>query len=514
MGLTSNRRNRRRSTVALAALAFACTAQNAGAVPGWVLTGGMGAARQAHTATGLPDGRVLVTGGSPSIMSGSAAVSTAELYDPASGAWSPAAAMSTARAGHTATLLPGGRVLVAGGSDGGAGSLASAEVYDPATNSWSPTGSMTTARAYGTATSLPDGRVLVAGGNLATATAELYNPATGTWSSAGNMVLERVLHTATLLGNGSVLVAGGRSSGGGATWSAELYDIGTNTWSLTANMSQLRAAHAAAPLPDGRVLVAGSDTGPPASAELYNPGPNTWSPTGSMSAGRYLHTATAMLDGTVLVAGGGPSTSELYDPAAGTWGRGLPMAAFHSRGTATLLAGGKVLVAGGVDGSYRAVGIAERYPEEPRVCFDGLDNDGDGRIDDADPGCENRFDNDETDPDEDAPSARLARRAAQTLKRTITASVQCGAAEDCIVSAQGRLSVPGAARSFSLTPIAPRTVARGKQATLKFRVPARARTAGLRALRNRRTVRATITVTVADAAGNRRTLRGRLKIKR
>ena len=88
--------------------------------------------------------------------------------------------MQNARSFHTATLLPNGKVLVAGGSQGGGGVLASAELYDPATGSWSATGSMHTARVNFTATLLPDGKVLVSGGQIGPlASAELYDPATG-----------------------------------------------------------------------------------------------------------------------------------------------------------------------------------------------------------------------------------------------------------------------------------------------------------------------------------------------
>ena len=111
----------------------------------------------------------------------------------------------------TATLLPNGQVLVAGGFNGV--DLASAELYDPATGLWTATGSMTSARDHHTATLLPNGQVLVAGGysfdDFALASAELYDPATGLWTATGSMATARYWHTATLLPNGQVLVAGG-----------------------------------------------------------------------------------------------------------------------------------------------------------------------------------------------------------------------------------------------------------------------------------------------------------------
>ena len=131
----------------------------------------------------------------------------------APGRWRVTGFLNTARGEHTATLLPNGQVLLAGGF-GTSGYLASAELYDPATDVWTATGSMNTAREVHTATSLPNGQVLVAGGlgnSFPLASAELYDPATGMWTATASLGHVRVCHTATLLPNGLVLVSGGES---------------------------------------------------------------------------------------------------------------------------------------------------------------------------------------------------------------------------------------------------------------------------------------------------------------
>src|SRR5438034_566138 len=133
--------------------------------------------------------------------------------------------LTAARAYHAETLLPDGKVLVTGGSNG-INVITTPELYDPASGTWTGTGSLVVARYRHTATLLADGKVLVAGGldnsNNATKSAELYDPATATWTETGSMAVGRATHTATLLQNGMVLVAagGGGTGGGGALASA------------------------------------------------------------------------------------------------------------------------------------------------------------------------------------------------------------------------------------------------------------------------------------------------------
>jgi hypothetical protein len=268
--------------------------------------------RFAHSATLLPDGTVLIAGGALTTASGTASSTDAELYNPADGGFRPVGPMLSARAHHSATLLPNGLVLLAGGVDAAGNVLADAELYDPVAGSFTITKFMTTARAFHAATLLADGRVLVTGGEAvadgpALASAELYDPAHGTFTAtAGSMAGARGGHAATLQPGGQVLVAGGMDSGlqsgsGNPLASAELYDPSAAAFTATGTMTMPRAYLDAAPLLDGRTLVVGGGS---ASAELYDPAGASFAATGAMAAAMTSGTETPLLDGSVLVSGG------------------------------------------------------------------------------------------------------------------------------------------------------------------------------------------------------------------
>jgi N-acetylneuraminic acid mutarotase len=221
-------------------------------------------------------------------------------------------------------------VLVAGG-DADRSPLSSAELYDPATGTWKGTGAMKAGRNYHTATLLPNKQVLVAGGddnNGVAATVELYDPATGTWTTTGRMTTNRLQHTATLLLNGKVLVSGGSATdrihnGLLSLSSSELYDPTTGTWAATSNaLTTARAYHTATLLPSGKVLVIGGFLDGPgqlASVELFDPGIGAWTVmSNGLNSARWGHTATMLPSGKVMVTGGidvsgNCSVTELYD---------------------------------------------------------------------------------------------------------------------------------------------------------------------------------------------------------
>jgi len=261
---------------------------------------------------------------------------TAQLYDPAAGKWATTGSMNVARTvGFTATVLQNGQVLVAGGVEAGVNMTVTsgAELYNPATGTWTPTGSMTTARFGHTATLLPNGQVLAAGGALfAGSSAELYDPAAGTWATTGSMTSPHDGALAGLLPNGQVLVVCGVDDPGVPPCATDLYNPATGTWTFDgiAGASATRN-YSLVLLHNGQVLISGGENGTyPAketittTANLFDPATGNSTATGSMTAPREFHALIVLQDGQVLAAGGetqnkkgqpSPTASaELYAP--------------------------------------------------------------------------------------------------------------------------------------------------------------------------------------------------------
>lgn len=346
--------------------------------------------RISHTATILADGRVLIAGGNNGTEASPTPTSSADLYDSdmdvkysrsVAGTFYTTGSMTHARAHHTATLLPNGKVLIAAGDDGGT-EVPEAELYDPVGGTFSTTGSMARGMTDTTATLLTNGKVLCTGGQSAyvpnyVSTAELYDPDTGIFTATGSMGIKRFSHTATLLANGKVLIVGGStvspSNIVSVVASAELYDPNSGTFSPTGSMTRARQHHTATLLPNGKVLVAGGDDGSGSTLsssfpELYDPNSGTFSVSNAAtyySNARQGHLATLLPNGKVLFAEGqycaafSCSTVRsgiLYDPATDDYGltsccvgqANVPgQNAGRYNTTATLLPDGRAIIIGG-----------------------------------------------------------------------------------------------------------------------------------------------------------------------
>jgi len=322
--------------------------------------------RSGHSATLLPDGKILIAGG---MRRNQDFYKSAELYDPATGKFTRTGEMNVARVGLIAVLLRTGKVLVAGGWIGH-GCTDEAELYDPATGKFSVIGKMTTRRGRPSATLLADGDVLIAGGevedNESLASAEIFHAKTGTFQATGSMHHARIAHTATLLNDGRVLIAGGYA--GEVASSAEIYDAKTGTFSETGSLSTARCKHTAGLLPDGRVLIAGGSdnrgwNGNLSSAEIYDPRSGRFTATASLSDGRFKlpDEAVRLASGQLLIAGGSREV-EVFDAVSGKFVTvsGQLSDRWHYM-SETKLRDGSVLLAGGYPNSPEATAEAWIY---------------------------------------------------------------------------------------------------------------------------------------------------------
>ncbi|MBI5631159.1 MAG: fibronectin type III domain-containing protein [Elusimicrobia bacterium] len=337
---------------------------------------GMTNSRGNHTTTMLPNGNILVAGGS----NGPNVLRSAELFDPVTARFSATGPMLEVRDLHTATLLPNGRVLVSGGFTTNAtstGATAGAEIYYPATGIWVPTQSMNTARDNHAAVLMADGNVLATGGyNGGTYhnEAEIYYSTAGAWRPISSMNLARALHTSTLLQDGRILVSGGVNASGVLARN-EIYNPVTGAWTMAtclnnaadpcAGSAKRSHSHSATLLMDGRVLLTGGNDGfgETAYSLIYDPVANTWTDTGALVPGRPLntprfsHTATLLPNGNVIIAGGAQAlgntlnSCETFDVATSSWQVSGNMSASRGYHTTSLAKDGNLYAIGGYSGA-------------------------------------------------------------------------------------------------------------------------------------------------------------------
>jgi hypothetical protein len=327
----------------------------------------------------LSDGRALVVGGHGAGEPTDPAMTSADLFDPASGRWTAAGPMQSPHwGGHTVTPLPDGSVLVAGGFplepvNLNPGPSSAAELFDAGSGRWIQTGSMTVPRTRHLATLLRDGSVFVVGGDVpmagqplgtgSTRMAEIFDPRTGTWARTASMTVVRVAHFAATLPDGRVLVVGDGGRADASFGAVEVYDGSTRTWTgtPTSGHGDCGGPPPIVLLSDGRLLsLCGTAFQPDSvarSAAIFDPATATWTRT-EAPIRRLSRTATLLADGRVLASDVG--SGELYDPTTGKWtDAGLPrpsdsrMSGFRASGdgpswyeidTATLLHDGRVLM--------------------------------------------------------------------------------------------------------------------------------------------------------------------------
>ena len=366
----------------------------------WELSGDLGFGRWGHTATTLDNGSVLVVGGSKRLSYRGSAENQAKLMPFGHDQWFPAGTPNWERTYHTATLLPDGRVLVVGGSGRailqeddedkafrGIKDLFSSEIYEPNTNEWIETSEMSYKRSRAQAITLEGGDVMIIGGRSGVdiaATSEIYRFKNGIWEELAPMNHRRMSHSAIKLKDGRVFVTGGLESvvPGETLASAEVYDPNTKTWTVANNMHYARLGHQSTLLSDGRVLITGGATAlepeskdqyPGISAEIYDPHSDQWTEVSNMDFPRQDHVAIlisqalggfsykdkVILFGGANQLGSGITVVEEYDVLDNEWTRITSLPEGRTLLTATLMEDCAVLIVGGGDVSRRG----DNFPE-------------------------------------------------------------------------------------------------------------------------------------------------------
>ncbi|MFY9343447.1 MAG: kelch repeat-containing protein [Planctomycetota bacterium] len=310
-----------------------------------------------------PDHKWLLVAGARGQLLAQQAWSTSEIYDPIADAFTPGPSLTAPRSMHSATLLPNGKWLIAGGVNATNDPQATCEVYDPVLDTFTAVAAMGTPRMGHTATLLGNGKVLVTGGiqampttptqlepiHQAVNTTELYDPVANTWTAGPNLSTPRAAHMALSRPDGKVALVGGISWDNlFITWlpavrrTMDLYDPVANTMAAGPLMATARSLIDPLPLGNNRWLFAGgisaltltSQGTPTNTAEIYDAVANTWTTVGSMATARGNHKGWAISGTQYLLAGGANGTvlapnalssSEIFSTTTNTFSPGPNM---------------------------------------------------------------------------------------------------------------------------------------------------------------------------------------------
>ncbi len=341
-----------------------------------VFTGSMEAARSFSLSGSLSDGRVLVAGGG-------AGETSAELYEPTTGKFTPTGSLTTFRWGYPNPLvkLQDGKFLVAGGTDPACMTvLSTAEIYDPVAGTWALTGSLVDPRSNPILVALGNGQVLVRGGYPMTSagscgmtstnaltSAEIYDPVSGMFSLTGSAATPRAAAASTLLPSGDAFIVDGESFGSSPfNTTAEIYapavDGGAGAFTWSGTVPGTAGYPFAFTLPDGKVLVSGSYSG--GTVSLFDPSTNTFAAatpdliSGGGGCGLQLKTGDVFL-ASGFGAGAQTTQTERYQASTGTWVQTGNLNVARSVCSIAELPDGNVLVAGGNDSTGNPLTSAE-----------------------------------------------------------------------------------------------------------------------------------------------------------
>lgn len=321
--------------------------------------------RHHHAVTVLNDGKLLITGGKVG-KAGLIVTAAAELYNPATGAYTAIPPMSTPRAYHTSAILPSGKVLVAGGISAANPKtfLASAEIFDPSTLTWTTTASMSAARAYFASIAVADGTVLAVGGQTAAAgavsdylaTTESYTESTGLWTAKASMATRRARFASALLVTNNIMVAGGENNGG-VVAGIEKYNTAGNAWGADGALAIALRSLAGIRRSDNKVVIAGGSTTAAetdtasTNCDLYTEGAGT-TPTAALPYAQVSAGIAMLADTKVILVGQSiPSGALVYDGASWTQTSAMlsndPVTTADRKGARLVVSGGFAYAVGG-----------------------------------------------------------------------------------------------------------------------------------------------------------------------